>query len=308
MVRLGLAAKQAPERVLRVNPLFNLSCRAYKRDSRFSIFKHSLSSLKVDSLKSSDFVDLSNGSKLSLHFSRDLPPLSLMYDTAFTPFPSNARGFLYYHVPPPSSPLAGAIRLRIDSDGAAGNDLLLPNGLPWQVGLPTLVKHEHGRGALALLLSEGLVDAETVENCRAVFSGRSLIMPKRLLFALDQPFATSMTDENLYLVVVGKKHLERLRIRALFGWGHNFPFRGSLLARFELSPDGLVVFIRTLKIIEPIVSANTTTAARVGGGKVVAPVEGHLISRRMSDGVLHPWSLSLSENIKASALRLLIDR
>ncbi|KAJ6611104.1 hypothetical protein B0H10DRAFT_375807 [Mycena sp. CBHHK59/15] len=54
-----------------------------------------------EKLKSSDFVDLSGGHKLQVHFGATDKPLWLSYEFATTavPFPPNAHGFLYCHAP-----------------------------------------------------------------------------------------------------------------------------------------------------------------------------------------------------------------
>ncbi|KAJ7056809.1 hypothetical protein C8F01DRAFT_1155123 [Mycena amicta] len=275
---------------------------------RYSVRAQTLSSLRADTLQSSDFIDVAGGHKLQVRFPGDHPPLRLTYqhsDAVSTPFPPNARGYLYYHAPHPSAPLSGSIRLRIDSDNALGTDLLLPDGLPWQIVLPTLVHSKNGAGALRQLISESLVDSETIASCRAVFSGWSAIRPKCLFFAIDQPFAIPMTVENVFLTVVGKEKLERLRLRSLFGRDPaRYPYTGSLLARFELSSDVTRVFIRILKIVDPIVCVKPEFSGR----RVVAPLVGDLVSHRTPAGVIEPWSLNLLKDPKASALRLLIGR
>ncbi|KAJ6522254.1 hypothetical protein B0H19DRAFT_1203003 [Mycena capillaripes] len=88
------------------------------------------------------------------------------------PFPPLASGYLYYRPPPAHIPLAGSLRLRVNSDDSRGSDLLLPNGLPWQILLPQITLNKQYAGVLQQLLKEKLVTATTMEQCRKIFAHR----------------------------------------------------------------------------------------------------------------------------------------
>ena len=82
-------------------------------------------------------------------------------------FPPNTTGFLYYHVPPYSSPLAGEVRFRITPSSdpasfAAGSDLLMENGMPWRILLLNVAGGIIFKGLLALLLQDGLVTPQVL--------------------------------------------------------------------------------------------------------------------------------------------------
>ncbi|KAJ7099465.1 hypothetical protein B0H15DRAFT_771262 [Mycena belliarum] len=221
-----------------------------------------------------------------------------------TPFPPHARGYLYYHPPPLNSLLAGSIRLRVGSNNAPGSDLLLPNGLPWQVTLPELVKYAHCATALSKLLQEGLVSPETVDHCRQLFSQRRLLFPEILLLRFDQPFALAMDQAELRLIVVGRDRFARFTKQKLFGDpAPRYPFKGRLVARFELSPDSTRCFIRILRVVTPVECVEPSYV-----GKIIEPKAGDYLTYR-TRGALVPWSLDLTPgtSLSADALRLLLD-
>ncbi|KAJ7215050.1 hypothetical protein GGX14DRAFT_610131 [Mycena pura] len=274
------------------------------------VWLHKLSSLRPENLKSSDFIDLAGGRKLVVYFGGDDPPLRLAYDSSrlVTRFPPHARGYLYYHPPPPHAPMGGSIRLRVNSDDASGSDLLRPNGLPWQLGLPQLVKYGHCAGALRQLRADGLVDAVTVARCRALFAHQQYVTRRHLLFSLAQPFPLAMRQAELRLTIVGRDRLGTFIKQRLFGDpAPRYPFTGlaagTLLARFELSPDDdMRVFMRIVKIVEPVVCSEPGYT-----GRVLAPREGELLFFRVNR-VPKPWSLNLLSSLSsAKALRLLVD-
>ena len=88
-------------------------------------------------------------------------------------FPPNTTGFLYYHVPPYSSPLAGEVRFRItpssDPDSfATGSDLLMENGVPWRIPLLYVAGRDAFNDLHALLLQDGLVTPQVLDSVMSV--------------------------------------------------------------------------------------------------------------------------------------------
>ncbi|KAJ6533808.1 hypothetical protein DFH09DRAFT_1325656 [Mycena vulgaris] len=260
-----------------------------------------LSSLRPETIKSSDFLDLAGCLKSDVYlYHKQETPLTLCHDSsvAALPFPPHARGYLYYFQPPPGrSPLGGGLRLRVNSDDSLGSDLLLPNGLPWQIGLPQIVKHQHCAGALYKLLEEGLLTPPIVEQCHQLFSSAHL--PRDLIFDLDQPFPLSLTQTVLHLTVVGLTKLAVFRKQL---WGRQYPFKGDILVRFELSPDKTRVFFRVVRIVVPVVCSQPDYE-----GNLIAPREGEFLSH-MFRGVQTPRSSILTHSKRGNALRLLVDR
>ncbi|KAJ6611110.1 hypothetical protein B0H10DRAFT_375876 [Mycena sp. CBHHK59/15] len=275
--------------------------------------RHVLSSLRPEKLKSSDFVDLSGGRKLQVYFGATDKPLRLSYEfaTAAVPFPPNARGFLYYHVPaPPAPPMAGGIRLRIDSDSARGRDLLLPSGVPWQIGLPQLVRYAHCAGALATALKEALVAPAAVQQCTRVFGAQRVRAHGRMLFHVGQVFPLALDEKQLRLTVVGRARLAGARLfkRGLFTERGRALFRGSILVRFEFAPPDArdVLQLRVVKVVTPVERVAASVRIR---GEILPPREGEFLSVRVS-GRPTPWSYRVDEgntSQAAAALRLLLE-
>ncbi|KAM5537507.1 hypothetical protein V8D89_008834, partial [Ganoderma adspersum] len=78
------------------------------------------------------------------------------------------HGFLYYYVPPNSSPLAGELRFRVTSTRdptsfARGSDLLTDRALPWRYPLYKMVHRPSYHDLVALLLQDGLVSQRTLD-------------------------------------------------------------------------------------------------------------------------------------------------
>ncbi|KAJ7484939.1 hypothetical protein B0H11DRAFT_1164532 [Mycena galericulata] len=287
-----------------------LSCRTYSTEIRprfKAVTRHVLSSLRPEKIKSSDFIDLAGGRKLTVHFYKEDPPFRLCYASSMDgmiPFPPHACGYSYYVHPRECTLFAGAIRLRVHSDDALGSDLLLPNGLPWQIVLPQIVTYQRCAGSLRKLLEDQLITKTTVEECWKVFSGRRVLNPGTLIFHLEQPFALAMDQGELRLTIVGREKLGIFLHQKLFN-DSGYAFGGAILARFELSPARDYVSIRVVKIVSKVI---LHLRARGYTGRVIAPKEGELLSFKFR-GVPRPWSLSLAPNSSSSAdaLRLLFD-
>ncbi|KAJ7030285.1 hypothetical protein C8F04DRAFT_1367738 [Mycena alexandri] len=276
-----------------------------------------ITSLRPENLKSSDFVDLSGISTSYLAFGlsgRDAV-FQYKFSKAKVPFPGRAWGYLYYRPSSAWTPVlvAGSVRLRINSDDAHGSDLLLPNGLPWQIILPQIVLRRQYKSLYRELLEEGLVSKSEVWTCKNVFGWQRALYPETVLFSLDQLFSISMQQTDLRLTIVGRSsrgmRLALFTKQRLFGDpAPRYPFKGRILARFELSPDKGLVFMRFVKIVEPIVCCEPGY-----DGRIVAPTEGELLSyrdHRMSPSALPaPWSLNMDPEKStqaADALRLLM--
>ncbi|KAJ7734083.1 hypothetical protein B0H16DRAFT_1578225 [Mycena metata] len=273
-----------------------------------------ISSLRPENIKSSDFVDVSGGTTSYLTFSTSGRDTSFAYKKVKDqiPFPTRALGYFYYRSSTIWTPLAGSLRLRIDSDNTHGADLLLPSGLPWQVWLPQIALHKRYHGVLKKLRKEGLVSQEEVSMCRRVFRDCGKLSAEKLIFSFGQPFALSMQQTELRLRIVGRSShgpCTALFVKQrLFGDpAPRYPFTGQILACLELSPDKTRVFIRVTKIVEPIVCCEAGYK-----GRVVAPEEGELLSYinpRSPSSQPVPWSLKVDDpyaTAAANALQLLL--
>ncbi|EJF56131.1 hypothetical protein DICSQDRAFT_175189 [Dichomitus squalens LYAD-421 SS1] len=83
-------------------------------------------------------------------------------------FPPNTAGFLYYHIPPYSPPLAGELRFRITPapDPASfyeGSDLLTEYGIPWKIPLLHMTDKKGYTRLQTLLLRDGLVTPQLLD-------------------------------------------------------------------------------------------------------------------------------------------------
>ncbi|KAF8209446.1 hypothetical protein K438DRAFT_1960446 [Mycena galopus ATCC 62051] len=176
-------------------------------------------------------------------------------------------------------------------------DLLRPDGVPWEVALPTIAK---SRPVLRdLLLRDGLVTEGDLSECLDMFpSARA--RPQTLLYHFGQPFHLPFEGVQHITIVIGsKKYLSRI---AVFQ-----EQRGKAVVRFEVSPlpehaNGRVV-LRVVKMIEP-------PKLRIPhyDGYLPRPTEGELIyrpgqGRRVA---VKPWSRSLASRL-GEPLRLLLN-
>ncbi|KAJ7036382.1 hypothetical protein C8F04DRAFT_1233161 [Mycena alexandri] len=273
-----------------------------------------ISSLRPEKLKSSDFVDVSGILTSYLTFGSSGRDASFSYKSAKgkVPFPTRALGYFYYRPSSIWTPLAGSLRLRINSDDANGGDLLLPNGLPWQISLPQIVLRKQYHGVLRKLREEGLVSADVSPLCRRVFRDWGTLSQEILIFTFGQPFSLSMQHAEVRLWIVGRSSYGMSTAlfvkQRLFGDpAPRYPFTGRILACFELSPDKSLVFMRVTKIVEPVV-------CREPGydGRIVAPEAGELLSYINTRGPARqpvPWSLKIDRphtTVAADALRLML--
>ena len=83
-------------------------------------------------------------------------------------FPPGTHGFLYYHVPPCSSPLSGELRFRLTpsrdpASFAEGSDLFTERSMPWRYPLYKIVHRVYWTDIVALLLQDGLVSQHTLD-------------------------------------------------------------------------------------------------------------------------------------------------
>ena len=123
-----------------------------------------------------DYIDISRIARPRITFAplspaphedSNLPHVQINAGPLNEGFPPNTAGFLYYHVPPYSPPLAGEVRFRVTPSSdpasfAAGSDLLMENGMPWRILLLNVAGGIIFKGLLALLLQDGLVTPQVL--------------------------------------------------------------------------------------------------------------------------------------------------
>ncbi|KAJ7456887.1 hypothetical protein FB451DRAFT_1275115 [Mycena latifolia] len=166
--------------------------------------------------------------------------------------PESCRGFLYYHSPAPTTPLAGSMRFRLTPDYnpssgaspaaafAAGSDLPIPHtgGLPWSVPLWRL-------GRLPFVRDVLRADGWTVPN--GVRVGTAILTECSLaLHALGQPFLVEFHMHAVRAWLLPPSPMGPHAARILTGFTDlaskrtRQPYRGFGLMTLERLPDGLL--------------------------------------------------------------------
>ncbi|KAJ7612747.1 hypothetical protein FB45DRAFT_1065441 [Roridomyces roridus] len=290
-----------------------------------------ISTLKPESLLPSDYLNISGAQCVRLTFTNSSvktaqrmyfqkePKLPLA-SQASTRFLADSLGF-FYCAPRPGLPLlASSVRFRCTpssspSSFAAGHDLLLPNGLPWQV----LV----GQAAVAYpslrvaLLHEKFLTPQSVAEWHTrlgkTHGGR--ITPAIVIFGLQQRFPVNFAG-HLWLHVVPASTVPQrfaiLRLTDVFssrvGRKRFHPFVGTGHAQFEVSSeDPNILHLRIVKLMSPVSRAVNVPEKAVNR---MLPREGELLyHRRKGDGTVKPWSFDLRvQNNNGTAMRLLTGR
>ncbi|KAJ7769574.1 hypothetical protein DFH07DRAFT_806510 [Mycena maculata] len=232
-----------------------------------------VSTLTPSLLTESDHMDLSQKRTIKLSFPASGRDSSCFYyevnDGPYTPFPKHARGFFYFGPQPGLPPLAASIRFRCTptihpSSFADGYDLLLPSGLPWQnlaaqavVADPPVLRDQ--------LLREGHLTLDTLGRWRQrlnwVKGRQRRISTPLFLFGLHQLFPVDFS-QSLSLHVVGVDKLYPVQFQFLFAVrsekSRRYPFQGSALAHFELSPTTPhLLHLRIAQLLEPVVATDS---------------------------------------------------
>ncbi|KAJ7136282.1 hypothetical protein C8R46DRAFT_1361156 [Mycena filopes] len=279
-----------------------------------------ISSLSPSSIMPTDCLDVSGRDLISIQFLNAAsikvqPRVKFGYGL---PFPAGCTGFLYYHRDTNAAPLEGGLRFRLGSTDnsfpSVGADLMMPNGLPWQVTLLQLSHPGYGRVA-DQLLREHLITPVQLSRCREMVNGQT-ITPALTLFRPTQEFPVDFTEMTSTFAVVGTESLRRFRKTGIFHFRVSIAGKrvlrntlsGSALARFEKArlEDGRpVARMRITKIVHPIVPV----AIREYPPRqkhLVDPKEGELLQMCGVNGEPEPWVYDLGYKGKfAAGLRVL---
>ncbi|KAI1783724.1 hypothetical protein LXA43DRAFT_1129764 [Ganoderma leucocontextum] len=215
-----------------------------------------------------DYLDLTRISSISVNVllhpanpaslrpARDLR--AYLWDAAL----SEARGFLYYHRPPHSPPIAGELRFRLTPDGssrpssfAAGSDLCTVwRGRPWRLPLYKMTYRDCFRGVFALLLQDRLVSQRTLDV--AASAARKMRSSNKAARAVgertDTPTLTAFGQEfemclgansGVVCVFVGPDRIFKKEMEHVFSFARRIegktryfsPFEGPVVCCFERS-------------------------------------------------------------------------
>ncbi|KAF7353936.1 hypothetical protein MVEN_01079900 [Mycena venus] len=276
-----------------------------------------VSTLDPTRLETSDYVDISSLRRYLLRIKspdRNAPPsLAFPYfpyhkrKRVDMSFPPRTAGYFYFHHSKDLPVTTGAVRFRIASPAkfSAGDDLLRPDGTPWEVTLASIAK---SRPALReLLLRDGLVTEAELSECTALLPSRRA-RPQAFLYRFDQPFSIRFDGALVIQIVVGDQKYRR-RIFPLVDQrkGAGFaPYSGRALVRFEVSPlpehEKSRVVLRVVKIID-----QPQLLIPDYDSYVPRPVEGELISRPgQGSTTVKIWSNKLFSK-QWDPLRLLLE-
>ncbi|KAI0265354.1 hypothetical protein BC834DRAFT_182067 [Gloeopeniophorella convolvens] len=270
-----------------------------------------ISTLDPERLQPSDFIDLSNYSTVGIwtvpRGSYEAPKIGLRYEvegrSSKLPFPSDARGFLYYAHDPELAE-GGQVRFRIVAtpEGAfeAGQDLLLRSGMPWHIA-PGILPRAPTIGLVKLLLRDGLV---TREQVAAWESYPRKFKHSPVITRFGQPFHMPLSVTMPGIRVRTSTHGHVRHLQFWFSLARHSFTRGA--GTVCLEPSSLpehagkrIVVIRVLELHEPVES-------RTGLGFTPAvPLAGKLLQYPFSGRTVQ-FDLDVPSNM-ASTLRRLWD-
>ncbi|TBU22075.1 hypothetical protein BD311DRAFT_733500 [Dichomitus squalens] len=238
-------------------------------------------------------------------------------------FPPNTAGFLYYHIPPYSPPLAGELRFRITpspdpANFSEGSDLLMEHGVRWT--RPLIYMADKGyTGVLRLLLQDGLVTpqllniaASAADTLTTTDYGRKIDFRRTaLVSSFRRGFHFRVGPYNGLCMAIGTdtilkkcpKHVASFRVPVddIRGSVQYFPFRGSMICCFEPStlPEHAgrrVVVLRVLRLLDsdPIRPVPPPNKHEYPLSKL-RPREGQLLMT-MRQGKVQPWSVDVDRD------------
>ncbi|KZT28293.1 hypothetical protein NEOLEDRAFT_1129671 [Neolentinus lepideus HHB14362 ss-1] len=250
----------------------------------------------------------------------------------YTPFPSDAQGFFYWHLEPNAPPLAGQLRFRITNspDSAAfsdGRDLQLPDGGVWSISIFCISRYLCYAGIQLQLLSEKLVTRKLLKTALTATSrggsrpGRGSLM----IWKFGQPFPVRL-EAFIDFWILGVAGARKLRLRPFIMNGRIDgrpqlikPFIGTALLQFEHSmlkehKDTRTVVLRIVKTTDVQKSDNIVFDLT----PMPEPMQGGLVMARMPGPVGHspsrwvPWSVDVDQRrvknpATSAALAMLFD-
>ncbi|TBU39646.1 hypothetical protein BD309DRAFT_1003603 [Dichomitus squalens] len=239
-------------------------------------------------------------------------------------FPPNTAGFLYYHTPPYSPPLAGEVRFRItpSPDPASfseGSDLLMEYGVPWKIPLLYMTGMKSYTGLHRLLLQDGLVTPQLLdiatsaaETLKSSGYGQKIgVSMTALVSSFGRRFNLRVGGYSGCCLTIGtntvfKKALISFAnfivpvgaVGDIGGSARYFPFEGSMICCFEPStlPEHAgrrVVVLRVLRLLDsdpirPVPPPNEHEYPL----SALKPREGQLLMT-IRRGNLQPWSVDV---------------
>lgn len=190
--------------------------------------KRVVKTLNPERLTRGDWIDLANTTGPAVTFAGGDKLVQLHHggfvsDGKYlnTPFPPDARGFLYYHTPPDLPPMAGELRFRMTtsddpSSFLAGSDMLGVHGNPWNIRIARISATETMTPVRRLLLQEGLIDDHALESVKTIAGAiKRFHNDDGILYALKQPFTVKYESRDIRLVSAGPEHCIKFAIQGI---------------------------------------------------------------------------------------------
>ncbi|KDQ57788.1 hypothetical protein JAAARDRAFT_275537 [Jaapia argillacea MUCL 33604] len=275
-----------------------------KKSSKYLTIHIPPSTLDPMKLSSNDFMDFSSRTAVAFVQSGQ-QKCTINYLRAasrLVPFPCNTRGFLYFKRERLVPTLASAVRFRVTNSADPrrfdqGQDLLSPNGIPWQIPASVVLASQTYKLFATCLVREGHVSADLKDVLRLP---RGLRKTSTVLHSLHQEFRLDFSHHGMHLwVAIDDKGMHPVYLRGFAEDRRrgvpNRPYTGKGIVRFELSPrpgnrneTGITLVIRVLKIIEAV-----TPAMGYDGG-LPPPQEGELLSTPSR----LPWSIKVDGSLE----------
>jgi hypothetical protein len=197
-------------------------------------------------LEASDFMDLSGLQMARIAFAGgDSGPtfLTMGYlsrDVQHLGFPLGTSGFLYFH-PGTAGPISAHLRFRVtgSSDPAsfdAGQDLLMPFGVPWKHNLTAVFRGDGVGEAANVLLREGLVTEADIARWK-----RTPVHSLGEIVAEGTPFRVDCKRHYFSVHLVRGEEVTKVNVHSPF-WPRTYvgphvaPYRGKHF-RFRTRSD-----------------------------------------------------------------------
>ncbi|KIY43650.1 hypothetical protein FISHEDRAFT_78494 [Fistulina hepatica ATCC 64428] len=169
------------------------------------------------------------------------------------PYPSDTKGFFYYHQPhDPSHAIRSQIRFRLAScpdDFWLGKDLQFPTGLPWRIPLLMIAcprMHPQLQGFYDQLLQESLVSSEITTRCQTITNSTrgKMDIGDNIIYSFREPISLELDAASpLAVWVVGPDIAYRVVVPNPFwdprpAYNHKLwrsPYIGHVIVYFEPS-------------------------------------------------------------------------
>ncbi|KAI9066287.1 hypothetical protein FKP32DRAFT_1589804 [Trametes sanguinea] len=236
-------------------------------------------------------------------------------------FPTNARGFFYYHEHPKFVG-AGSIRFRVTQNSnpqsfSHGVDLLTEDGLPWRLSLAAVLGSRRYQTVQRILARDNFLDYETEANVALLLQKLTLMMgyeigaSSQLVYEPFEPFSVDLRDPTQTIYIMGNQGVFPLFtndffVRLPFSRAEmhlarsHWPFeQGRLTCCLVPLNKRQTVAVRVERIIEPVrVRPDVLEGIRLVDElqpRRFVTMEG--VSQKVFDGKPYPGAMSVQQSL-----------